>query len=950
MIDIKIYFSVPISNTFLAKNQFMAVGPMRTFGPEDVRSGLSYSEESGARVISGILQSSFDSTNEMFDSFASSMAKCIQSSANELQITGILTLLDEHAGVLIQSTEILFQVLTSLQTLIDHSSKKHTPHHSAESQSHDNPHPFQVTDTIRAHALTTYTNLLIIFSDITVNIRSQYLKALVDMTTRRNIKKKDYVNSQLRTIACECLNELELAFPGEVAAALRITDWLSGESPTYTPSIVEAAQEESLACFENYTKLFFTCCTGSGGSGKQLTKTISLVLDSLEFASVWFRVHVAIEIWKFIITNNFYNDSVEWTHAVVVHHFERLLESKDVHQVHAFLHVSLPFVGEWDPSFRQTVTDRLFAITVDPHVKSVPVKLLATCWLSSLIEHPTLSEIVYSGRSVLVPQKADSFQLVEAKLSCILLFANTNNRIPRNIVRLLVPIEYQIGSGIPKNTTGVVFRFLTRILILFGHLEDFGIPEYLNELIRSSCISRVHAFLPSIACMLEILSSFEVRQKLLENFGKFINEIQPPTKTLFYFSLTTYLAMSKSLDPEYVISSTERLLGSQGISDWNDGLRILEIIRQIVLCHSTLAQDRILKLLATVASSVNNVDIKDRACLYQRFIQELSSEKQRKEFISPSPDSLVIGDLARGDLITTDVPTRETRQNFSEIINFKKNFLKRKNLKIFDNNWAVFDDEANPVTLPFTLQFDPSSDDHTLTSLFGVEIQFSICDGYVPFESVRIPYLEKPALHMTGAGFPYSYDINLPLRTTAPMPAEFQVSIVFTDAYGQSHEGELEPFTVAFEDLFQPCPKHEWTRTFSRQWKDPFAKLLPIGQHVAEKFIKERLSHFLPKTSSRRNSREKKFTTDMLPPLDPFDFEQEAQLHGNSAPATSTSPVVRNAMIFIAPNSYLLMRFMMGTHTSVVWLCTDRSDLLLLIDGFFDRWVVAAAQDTNKVT
>jgi len=41
---------------------------------------------------------------------------------------------------------------------------------------------------------------------------------------------------------------------------------------------------------------------------------------------------------------------------------------------------------------------------------------------------------------------------------------------------------------------------------------------------------------------------------------------------------------------------------------------------------------------------------------------------------------------------------------------------------------------------------------------------------------------------------------------------------------------------------------------------------------------------------------------------------------------------------------------MMGTHTSVVWLCTDRSDLLLLIDGFFDRWVVAAAQDTNKVT
>jgi hypothetical protein len=405
--------------------------------------------------------------------------------------------------------------------------------------------------------------------------------------------------------------------------------------------------------------------------------------------------------------------------------------------------------------------------------------------------------------------------------------------------------------------------------------------------------------------------------------------------------------MNKSLNPEYVISSTDRLLGSGVNLGWEDGLKVLEIIRQIILHHlpsvATGADDlhaRVQSLLRHVVEHVQNVDIRDRANLYMRFVEGLPSD-EREKFICPSCSSSELNVVDPNLSVTQEIDsTSQSEEVLSKIIEFAKNFEKRKKLGIMDGNWAVF--ESGKIGLPFTLRFRHNFPDSDVPSaLFGVEISFSICEGFVPFESVRIPYLERPTTCGTAEGFPYSYDINLTLQALCPMPAEFRVEIVFTDINGKFHRGELEPFSVEFEDLFMPC--QDWGKNFVQKWNNPFAKLLPLGKDFIDKMICERLNHFLvpPKMKGKG-----KICEEELAPLEPFDFEHETLLHGTSEP--SEPPTTRNVLIFIPPDSYLLMRFVMGDTTCVVWIATDRSDLLLLLDAFFDKWISASPPGTSS--
>ena len=170
------------------------------------------------------------------------------------------------------------------------------------------------------------------------------------------------------------------------------------------------------------------------------------------------------------------------------------------------------------------------------------------------------------------------------------------------------------------------------------------------------------------------------------------------------------------------------------------------------------------------------------------------------------------------------------------------------------------------------------------------------------------------------------------MQVQLPLPGEFSVQLTFTDIDGASHSLDLESFAVELEDLFMPVVAAQRGPIIVSKWRDPFAKLLEIPRAVVEKIVEEKLNHFLVSPGPT------------LPPLDPFDFELEATLHTSS---TSDSPKFLNVLIRLPPEYHLMMRFMMGPSTTVVWICTDFPDVLVLLDNYFDSWTKGT---TTRIT
>lgn len=858
------------------------------------------------------------------DSPLESVIQTLQTSCNEVSIATTLVYIEENSDKLIVSMEGLFEMLTALQSIVDFTVRR-----TGESSD-----PF-VSDSMKAHALTTYTSLVIQFGEWSFPIRTNFIKALVEMVCRRFIKKRDYVISNLRSTACECLKELELSFQGEVIQCLKLGPWL--ENPlSPPPPIVEAVQEEQLACFENYARLFLTCCCESTQSvhPKSVMKIVSLTLDAIETCSPWFRLEIARRLSSAAFIRESEDSSSLWTWAVVHHHFSRLLDSADPHQVHAFWIAAKSFVSDWEREFSDRLVGRIYDFIADPAMP-IPVKQICVYWLCEMLNDYYLQYSVYQRKDrLLAGRSAAAHALVEVELQVVLRYCAAFRAIPKSILNC-VSADYLDTP----NKVGVAFRFVIRVLMSFSPTEEssmFGIPEFLNDLLAST--ARLDLYMASVISLLSIFSNSSaapphVLMRLLQTVGEFVCGVQPPSKTLVYFPLLAFLACETRSDPQVVISALSRFLVATEAISWSDGLRVLELVRLLTLTHIA-SHAKLAELLGLIKKSVTHVDIQDRASMYSRFLRD-SSGIDRSRFLSCNHKPSVLETKHSGCSSTKSFVRRAP--SVSEVVTsrilFERNLRPRKALGILDNNWAVFDDRSKLV-LPFTLRFNTEMmlDSDFPSKLYGIELSFSISESFQPFQPVELPFLTCGV----GQSFPFMYEISLELIPVEPQPAVFDVQVIFTDQEGVCHKGTLEPFRVAFEDLFMPLPscKSEWPTLWNSIWRDPFSKLVSLPRDKVANQIRTTLSHFVVPSE----------LLSQLGKVPEFDFQQELLLHG-VAESDSALFEEEAIIIFIAPSYHLMMRFVMGKHTCVVWIATDKTELLLLLDEFFASWSAPTITD-----
>ena len=397
---------------------------------------------------------------------------------------------------------------------------------------------------------------------------------------------------------------------------------------------------------------------------------------------------------------------------------------------------------------------------------------------------------------------------------------------------------------------------------------------------------------------------------------------QPPSRILtHYFGLMAFLACQRELDPSNVIAALRRFTSES--SQWRDGLKFIEVCRLLII-HHPKSSDTIVDVLGKIPAK--SLDILDRAeCLIRMVHIVRDNEEERDRFLSSKPFSPSRDD-AESEMSTV---ISEDPGIGDDVVSLRRNRdLRRDRCGICDDAWAIFTHEE--VVLPFTLQYVSTAAGSDPSAMFSIELSFSVSENHEPFKVVSIPYLAQPVEAVTVQGFPFKYDIELRLRPIHPIPTTFSVFAVYTDQRGKSHKTELEPFKVALQDMFTAVAKDDCVNIWNSKWskENAFAKLLSFSRDRLTEVLSLRLGPFLVPDDM----------VTLLPEVpSEFDFHHELLLHGRSA--DSDDEVKERAVLIHLPPSYhLMMRFVMGIDSCVVWIATDRLDILSLLDSFFASW------------
>ncbi|KEP61388.1 UNVERIFIED_CONTAM: hypothetical protein HHA_320550 [Hammondia hammondi] len=186
--------------------------------------------------------------------------------------------------------------------------------------------------------------------------------------------------------------------------------------------------------------------------------------------------------------------------------------------------------------------------------------------------------------------------------------------------------------------------------------------------------------------------------------------------------------------------------------------------------------------------------------------------------------------------------------------------------------------------------FDSVGELPLLTELYGIELIFSHAEDYAPMRSVRLPFLQDGSVLAHAAGsegsggleeedesdadeenghvFPFMYKLVLKLQPQQPVPASVAVDVRFNDATGALFFGQLETFSVSFQDLFLPvcAPSSFWAPLFQHLWADSSlhrsVKILEFDRGTVQEMIDMTLRPFLVEDPVSDDSED-------------FDFEQD---------------------------------------------------------------------------
>ncbi|KFK39310.1 hypothetical protein AALP_AA3G228300 [Arabis alpina] len=554
--------------------------------------------------------------------------------------------------------------------------------------------PTDGSSGFKEQAIISFTSVLVSIDSFSV----RHLEAVVDLLLALVNRPNHGFDRQARAIACECLRQLEKAFPGllsdvaghlwslcqaerthAVQAYLLLfttvvynvvnhklkVSLLSTSVPLVPFSAPIWMQDESSISGQGQ---------GSGPDQKELRRTLAFMLESpylftscamMEFMGMVVPLASALELQASMLKVQFLG---------MIYSFDPML-----------CHVVLLMYCQFPDAFEgqeKEIMRRLMLLSKETHIYLV-FRLLALHWLMGLLNKLMLSGELGKRKSVLEmghkfhPLVFDPLALKALKLDLLVQCSVTSNALSggdnnKSAGELLQECLVSVSDfkWLPPSSseTALAFRTLHKFLICASTHSDSD-PSTTTSLLESSLFQNLQGLLvdmtleyqvlvPVIVAFIDRLINCQKHQWLGERFLQTIDEKLLPKlekKNLLtaYFPLFHRIAENDTIPPfrlielltKFVVSLVDKRGFDVGLKLWDQGTEVLGICRTLLSHHkSSRLFLGLSRLLSLTCLYFPDLEVRDNARIYLRMLvcipgRRIKNILKPADTVSPSTHS-----------------------------------------------------------------------------------------------------------------------------------------------------------------------------------------------------------------------------------------------------------------------------------------------------------------------
>ncbi|XP_074641546.1 AP-5 complex subunit beta-1-like [Tubulanus polymorphus] len=390
-----------------------------------------------------------------------------------------------------------------------------------------------------------------------------------------------------------------------------------------------------------------------------------------------------------------------------------------------------------------------------------------------------------------------------------------------------------------------------------------------------------------------------------------------------YYLMTLEVAIQRpEINPNDTIRFLQQVLDSSDILEcgiWSLGNSILAVCHSILQSHDTKRVFIELgDLLCCMFKDYADIDIRDRAKFLYAMMVTLSSKKLSTILLkNPSSHKAInLANLVTGE---SNFPAAQPIVHLEEaVIELKKlddpisparneNIPDVEDTKLLNLYWSVVHDKSKTSSISKTYQIQLKSTS-TFQTVYAVLMKFTSNPKYASLNEVYLPVLESEIDGVT---------VDLEFKPLEPSPATFDASVTFTtDGFGH-YSCHTQPLVLEFSDLFQVIGLSAGvTNTaqraliFDNLWKTFTEKQNLAGSNCAESL------RYIPVCKNILSKVVKNRLHQFL--------------------MDSSDPDILKVGIFLLPRYHLLLQFKLSEEDCVVFIATDYWQMLPQVDKFLE--------------
>ncbi|XP_048584513.1 AP-5 complex subunit beta-1 isoform X2 [Nematostella vectensis] len=741
---------------------------------------------------------------------------------------------------------------------------------------HPTGHP---SNLYLSQILVTGTSILIT-SDLLTKHHEVFVDFVAVLTDVIDSRTSNLSNLLMRKAACECLWELELAYPGLFQSKL--------------DHLYDKCAAENSSIFQSYLVLFVTVLrhaienlARNSENGLEAncinalltsrTEPLKPLYISSQLSENTFPVHLhsppcglpamtiplsvdmrelkraisfLIENAHLLNTNGLCFAMTELMQCVKLANlspitfksqFIHWVSTSDLKVFHMLLLMKLKFSNDmFQQNDELLLLQRLLVRSSQPTL-TTGQRLLSYEWLMHFpeecktghapVEPQTSLFLEDSQFGYFYPLPFDSVEIIQTKLKLLSLCiwpSEVQDKATFILMNCLALLKKHVMLGLNGKAVRALFRV---VFLYYQHHADTALAQEIYRLVllvvtkHPKFMPFVVDFLDSVAIetpdsrfpidLLQALSQHIISQPIsviLPNLGHHLKLLGQAMRETYISPLSTIQFLRQILQSSEIAE----------IGDWIEGNCVLAVCHSILQHHDTgeVVGD-LGNLLLQIATTFQDIDIRDRARFYYSLLTNVSSEKASKILQSDMYSKQSLPHVMAEDITSTSFPVAPPVQHVQVPFLKLTRVEAKQNIQVCEDEVEISSLDLKPygllgaytnmvegkswkpeIPIQFYVHYDASSrTESTPNEIFALVLRLRTNRKYKSIKDILIPCLSASTSSCPSGE---CYQITVKFHPEEPVPAVYNVRATFNDESGLTHTMTLQKLKIKFSDLFLP--------------------------------------------------------------------------------------------------------------------------------------------------